>query len=296
MTDTAGTARPASRTEPTEASAPPRLPVIGARAVTRPGPGTARRLAGTRLVGIVFVALLLGLWQLLTAAKIYQSPNVPELSAIFTRWYDDMRSGPLLSDVLVLLRTTAIGFALAAVVGIVLGVLMARIRFVWALLEPVIELLRPIPIAAFIPILVLFLGIEDKMKIGAIFFAGIFPILLNSYAGASSISPSMRDTARTFRLSWFQTTKEIVVPAAAPLIFVGLRISMSICLIIAVVAEMIAGNNGLGYFILNSEQMFDIQDMYVGIFTIALVGYLLNFAFLLIEKTVLRWHYGSLRG
>jgi len=62
------------------------------------------------------------------------------------------------------------------------------------------------------------------------------------------------------------------------------------------VAEMIAGNNGLGYFILNSEQMFDIQDMYVGIFTIALVGYLLNFVFLLIEKTVLRWHYGSLRG
>jgi ABC-type nitrate/sulfonate/bicarbonate transport system permease component len=296
MTDTADTAGPAARAEPAEPSAPPRLPAIGARAVTRPGPGTARRLAGTRLVGIVFIALLLGLWQLLTATKIYQSPNVPELSAIFIRWYEDVRSGPLVSDVLVLLRTTAIGFALAAVVGIVLGVLMARIPFVWALLEPVIELLRPIPIAAFIPILVLFLGIEDKMKIGAIFFAGIFPVLLNSYAGASSVSPSMRDTARTFRLSWFETTKEIVVPAAAPLIFVGLRISMSICLIIAVVAEMIAGNNGLGYFILNSEQMFDIQDMYVGIFTIALVGYLLNFVFLLIEKTVLRWHYGSLRG
>ena len=94
MTDTAGTARPASRTEPTEASAPPRLPVIGARAVTRPGPGTARRLAGTRLVGIVFIALLLGLWQLLTAAKIYQSPNVPELSAIFTRWYEDLAFRP----------------------------------------------------------------------------------------------------------------------------------------------------------------------------------------------------------
>jgi sulfonate transport system permease protein len=296
MTDTAHTAGPASRAEPAAPSAPPRLPAIGARAVTRPGPGTARRLAGTRLVGIVFIALLLGLWQLLTATKIYQSPNVPELSAIFIRWYEDVRSGPLVSDVLVLLRTTAIGFALAAVVGIALGVLMARIPFVWALLEPVIELLRPIPIAAFIPILVLFLGIEDKMKIGAIFFAGIFPVLLNSYAGASSVSPSMRDTARTFRLSWFETTKEIVVPAAAPLIFVGLRISMSICLIIAVVAEMIAGNNGLGYFILNSEQMFDIQDMYVGIFTIALVGYLLNFVFLLIEKTVLRWHYGSLRG
>jgi ABC-type nitrate/sulfonate/bicarbonate transport system permease component len=282
--------RPTWPTQPTDPPTPPRLPAIGARS----GPGRAHRLAGTRLVGILFIAVLLGLWQLLTAAKVYQSPNVPELSAIFTRWYQDVRSGPLISDVLVLLRTTAIGFALAAVTGIVLGILMARIRFVWALLEPVIELLRPIPIAAFIPILVLFLGIEDKMKIGAIFFAGIFPILLNSYAGASSVSPSMRDTARTFRLSWFQTTKEIIVPASAPLIFVGLRISMSICLIIAVVAEMIAGNNGLGYFILNSEQMFDIQDMYVGIFTIALVGYLLNFVFLLVEKTTLRWHYGSL--
>jgi ABC-type nitrate/sulfonate/bicarbonate transport system permease component len=287
MTDTAQPARP---TKPTDPPTPPRVPAIGARS----GPGPARRLAGTRLTGVLFIAVLLGLWQLLTATKVYQSPNVPELSAILTRWYQDVRSGPLISDVIVLLRTTAIGFALAAAVGIVLGILMARIRFVWALLEPVIELLRPIPIAAFIPILVLFLGIQDKMKIGAIFFAGIFPILLNAYAGASSVSPSMRDTARTFRLSWLQTTKEIIVPAAAPLIFVGLRISMSICLIIAVVAEMIAGNNGLGYFILNSEQMFDIQDMYVGIFTIALVGYLLNFVFLLIEKTILRWHYGSL--
>lgn len=251
-------------------------------------------LLQTRLAGILLIVVLFGLWQLLTSTHVYQSPNVPPLSDILQRWYDDLRSGPLLTDLGVMLQTTAIGFALAAVVGTVLGVLMARVRFIWALLEPTIELLRPIPIAAFIPILVLFLGIEDKMKIGAIFFAGIFPVLLNSYAGAASVSASMRDTAKTFRLSWLQTTRKVILPAAAPQIFVGMRVSLSICLIIAVVAEMIAGNNGIGYFVLNSEEMFDIKDMYVGIFTLALVGYALNFIFLLIEKTVLGWHYGSL--
>jgi ABC-type nitrate/sulfonate/bicarbonate transport system permease component len=256
--------------------------------------GVIVALLQTRLAGILLIVVLFGLWQLLTATHVYESPNVPPLSQILDRWYHDLRSGPLLSDLGVMLQTTAIGFALAVVVGTVLGVLMARVRFIWALLEPTIELLRPIPIAAFIPILVLFLGIEDKMKIGAIFFAGIFPVLLNSYAGAASVSASMRDTAKTFRLSWFQTTRKVILPAAAPQIFVGMRVSLSICLIIAVVAEMIAGNNGIGYFVLNSEEMFDIKDMYVGIFTLAIVGYALNFIFLLIEKTVLGWHYGNL--
>ena len=314
MTDTGGPIQVANTAEPTpEGRTPmpsPSPAPSGESAAARPAPAeraapaaptprphkpsAVRRLLGTRLVGIVLILALLGLWQLLTATHAYQSPNVPPLSDILSRWRQDLGSGPFLGDLGVMLKITGIGFALAAVAGSVLGILMARVRFVWALFEPLVELLRPIPIAAFIPILVLFLGIEDRMKIGAIFFAGIFPVLLNSFAGASSVPPSMLDTAKTFRLSWFQTTRKIVLPAAAPQIFVGLRVSLSICLIIAVVAEMIAGNNGMGYFILNSEQMFDIQDMYVGIFTLALVGYVLNFVFLLVEKTILRWHYGSI--
>jgi ABC-type nitrate/sulfonate/bicarbonate transport system permease component len=255
--------------------------------------GMLRRLRHTRFVGIVFIILLLALWQILTGTHTYNSPNVLPLSTIFRRWYVDVSSGPFLHDVGITLLQMAIGYAIAAVIGILLGVLMGRVRFLYALFEPLVELLRPIPIVAIIPLLILFLGIQNNMKIAAIILAGVFPILLNSYAGASSVPPSMRETAKTFGLSWFQTTKEVTIPAAAPQIFVGLRISVAICLVIAVVAEMIAGNNGVGYFILSSQQDFDIQDMYVGIFSLAVVGYALNYGFLIIEKTVLRWHHGS---
>jgi ABC-type nitrate/sulfonate/bicarbonate transport system permease component len=188
-----------------------------------------------------------------------------------------------------------IGYAAAVVVGLTLGVLMGRSRLFYRLVEPLIELARPVPVPAFIPLLILFVGIEGSLKVVVVFIGAVFPILLSAYAGVSSVPQTMRETAQTFGLSGWQTVNEIVVPSAAPIITVGLRTSLAISLIVATVAEMISGTGGVGYYILQAEQALRVPSIYAGILTLAVVGYALNLLFLAVDRVVLHWHI-SVRG
>jgi ABC-type nitrate/sulfonate/bicarbonate transport system permease component len=126
-----------------------------------------------------------------------------------------------------------------------------------------------------------------------ILVASLFPILLNAYSGVRAIDPVQLDTARTLGLTTFQTLREIVLPAALPQILTGMRISLAISLILAILSEMIVSNNGLGYFTLLAERTFEVPNMYAGIFTLAMLGYALNRLFLLGEARLIRWHQES---
>ena len=127
------------------------------------------------------------------------------------------------------------------------------------------------------------------MKIFVIFLACLFPILLNTYGGVRGIDPVLVDTGRTFNVSRLRALWQIVFPAALPSILTGMRISLGIALIVSVVAEMISGNSGIGYFILDMQRVFRVPEMFAGIFTLGLLGYLINFAFLRVEGHFLRW-------
>jgi ABC-type nitrate/sulfonate/bicarbonate transport system permease component len=246
-----------------------------------------------RLFGWLVFAAVLVVWQ--RYAATHPSPRYASVTDVATDWWQQIRGGPLLTAALQTLRTMAIGYAVAAVLAVLIGVLMARVRLVYVLLEPPLELLRPMPISAVIPLLMLYLGIDDAMKITVVSVAAFFHILLNAYSGAGSTHRTMMDTARTFGLSWRQTMTEVVIPAAAPSIFVGLRSALAASLVISVVAGMIAGNDGLGHLLMIEQQSFQVTDLIVGAVSVAMLGYLLNTAFLLIEKRVLHWHYGATR-
>src|SRR5690606_25531433 len=153
--------------------------------------------------------------------------------------------------------------------------------------EPLIELLRPVPTIVFIPVIILYAGLGRQMNVLAILISATIPILIASYSGARGVSSALRDTAATFKLSWWQTVREIVVPAAAPEIFIGLRLALASSFVIAIAAGMIAGNSGIGYYIIHAQQTLDIARMYAGAITVAVVGYVLNYAFLLVENRVL---------
>jgi ABC-type nitrate/sulfonate/bicarbonate transport system permease component len=242
-----------------------------------------------RWPGFVLVALLLVLWELASASQLVDPISVPRVSVIFAAWAASALHGELLSQLLASLGRIAAGFALAAAVAVPLGLAMGSIRFVYRLLEPVTELVRPIPPAAYIPVAILFLGIGSEMKVFVVFLACLFPILLNTYGGVRGIDPVLLDTGRTFGIPRARALRQIVLPAALPSILTGMRISLGIALIVVVVAEMIAGNSGIGYFILDMQRVFRIPEMFAGIFTLGLVGYLINFAFLRIEQHLLRW-------
>jgi ABC-type nitrate/sulfonate/bicarbonate transport system permease component len=182
-----------------------------------------------------------------------------------------------------------VGFGLAVAIGVPLGLLMGTTRGVYRLLEPITELVRPIPSSAYIPVAILFLGLGDQMKVFVITLACLFPVLLNTYSGVKAIDPVLVDTGRTFGVSRTDVLRKIVLPATLPSILTGMRISLGIALIVSVVAEMISGNSGMGYFIMDKQRTFRVPDVFAGIFTLGVVGYLLNAGFLQVERHLLRW-------
>ncbi|MEV7661922.1 ABC transporter permease [Paenarthrobacter sp. NPDC089316] len=259
-----------------------RLPVT-----RRPVPQLIRRLAERRIVGWILVVVLLLMWQF--SATLAPRPGLPPLTAIFSEWLAQMQGRELIPALLDTVVTTLLGFSLATVIGVVFGFMMGRIRIVLALLEPAVELIRQTPVTALFPLLILFLGIGQQLEVTTIALSATFPILMNSYAGARSVSRTMRLTSKTYKLGWWQTQVEVAIPAALPFILVGMRQALGVSLVLAVVAGMLAGNSGIGYFILQAQQMLDVTALFAGIFSIALVGYLLNQLFLLADARLIRW-------
>jgi len=242
-----------------------------------------------RLPGFVLIVLLLGLWELASSAGWMDAVVLPRVSVIFGAWYETVASGALLNQLLPTLRRIFVGFSLAAALAIPLGLLMGTVSFIYRLFEPITEFLRPIPSSAYVPVAILFLGIQDSMKIFVVTVACFFPILLNTYGGVRGVDQVLIDTGRTFGLSRGKMLWQIVLPAALPSVLTGMRISLGIALIVVVVAEMIAGNSGIGYFIVDRQRIFRVAEMFAGIFSLGVVGYLLNFVFLRIEQYFLRW-------
>jgi ABC-type nitrate/sulfonate/bicarbonate transport system permease component len=242
-----------------------------------------------RAPGFALIALLLVFWELGSAEGLVDPVSVPRVSAIFTSWFYSIVDGELFVQLMPTLWRIGVGFALAVVVAIPLGLLMGSIPFIYRLLEPITEFVRPIPSSAYIPVAILFLGIGDEMKIFVIFIGCLFPILLNTYGGVRGIDHVLVDTGRTFGISRAKALQQILLPAALPSILTGMRISLGIALIVSVVSEMISGNSGIGYFILDMQRVFRVPEMFAGIFTLGVVGYLINFAFLRVEGHFLRW-------
>lgn len=272
------------------------LPITTAAPPPRPGgPSVWQRAVGLRLPGWLLIIALLATWQAGAMTGLIATASLPPPSTILASWWREVSRGTLLVELGSTLRLMFTGYFLAAAIGAVVGILMGRIRLAWSLLEPIAELVRPVPISAVVPILILLLGIDDALKITAVFWGSFFPILLNTFAGVRSLPRTMRETGQTFGLGEWQMTTEIVVMHALPSIFVGLRIALTISLIVAVFSEMLAGFAGIGYFIMQAQQTLSVDRLWAGVLTLSVVGYCLNLLFLRIEALVLPWHAGSAR-
>jgi len=256
------------------------------RAAGRTGSRAARFFRSRSWGWLVVLALLLA-WQV--SAWIKYVPTVSSPERVGLEWWEAVSQGELLGALLETLRTMAIGFAIAVPVGIGIGFLMGRVRVVWATLEPLVEILRLTPATAVIPVFILFLGLGDPMKIAVFLLSAIFPLLLNAYAGARSVSRTLRETAQTFQLGWWRTQWEVALPAAIPFILVGARQALGLSLVMAVVIGMLAGNGGIGYYILMAQQALNIPQLFAAVATVAVVGYGLNALFLLLERRFTRW-------
>jgi ABC-type nitrate/sulfonate/bicarbonate transport system permease component len=166
---------------------------------------------------------------------------------------------------------------------------MARSRLVRLTLEPSVELLRPLPAVAIIPPLIFLLGVDDAFKIAIVAFATFFPVVVNTMSGVFAVDSVYLQVASTFGVSPRATLVRVVFPASLPFVLAGMRISLSIALIVTVVAEMLAGSEGIGYHVLAMQHAMRAADMYAAIIILALVGYASNRVFLEIEAQAIHW-------
>ena len=249
--------------------------------------------ATSRWPGAGFLLLLLILWELSVRLGFVRSLTWPPFSEILVTWVRMLASGELLVPLGPSLLRMFTGYLIAAAAGITLGLAIGYYRFAYNLMEPLIELIRPIPSPAYIPIAILFLGIGDQMKIFVISLAAFFPILLNTYGGVCAVDPVQVETGMTFGLSRGKIVRQIILPAASPYISTGMRVSLGIALILMVISEMVAGSSGIGYFVLDAQRAFLVREMYGGIITLALLGYCLNRLFLFVERRLMAWHFES---
>ncbi len=238
--------------------------------------------------GVGLLCLLLLLWQV-SAGRWVASTNWPPVTEILQALVAGLRSGELVQVFGSTLWRMVAGFAIGTSSGFLLGLAMTQLPRLEAALHPLVELLRPIPIPAAVPPLILLLGIDHAMKIFVVAFSTFFPVLVNTMAGVRSVDPVALDVGRTLQVGRLRILLQVVVPTSLPYILAGMRISLALALIVSVVAEMIAGSEGIGYYIMTMQYAMRASDMYAAIFLLAAVGYTLNLVMLVTERRLLHW-------
>ncbi|HEY1373826.1 MAG TPA: ABC transporter permease [Candidatus Binatia bacterium] len=238
----------------------------------------------------VFAALLL-LWEFYSRAAGMQDYLPPPSAALQALAQPDVARA-LLGHLAGTLGRFAGGYLLAAALAVAAGVVLGYSRFAYSVSEVIVELLRPMPSVAIIPVAILCLGIGDAMMIAVTVYAAAWPILLNTIDGVRNLDRTLLDTGRTFGLGRVKILWQVALPAAAPYIATGLRVSLPIALILVTTSEMVAGVNGLGFYILDEERSLRPANMYAGIVVVALLGYALNRLFVAFEERALAWKRG----
>lgn len=251
------------------------------------------RVVGVALEIAVPVAVL-AVWGLLSAGST--SFYFPPLLKIFRAFADNWLFARMGSDVAPSLGRMFAGYVIALVAAVVIGVVLGLSDALGRAVDPVVQFLRAIPPPVLIPAGILVLGIGSGMKVALIAFVCFWPILLNTIDGVAGVDPGLQETARSFRIPGRDRLLRVTLPSAAPQIFAGARVSLSLAVIMMVVSEMVASTNGIGYFVLQSQRTFSIAAMWSGIFLLAILGYVLNILFVLLERRVLRWHRGARGG
>jgi NitT/TauT family transport system permease protein len=234
-------------------------------------------------------AALLAVWHfsvIFTGTKVFPSPmnvktGVGELLHQHVLWADIVDS----------LRRVAVGFGLAAIIGIPVGLWLGWNEAAHQIFNPVIQILRPISPIAWIPVSIIFFGVGDRAAMFLIFLGSFFPIVLASVSGVSSVPPVLRSAGRNFGLSTFQLLRRVIFPAALPQILVGVRVALGIAWLVVVAAEMVAVDSGLGYLIIDSRNSGKRYDLVVAaMLMIGIIGLMLDFTFRKLEKIKsVRW-------
>ena len=261
------------------------------------------------LHGLLVPIVLLALWQWLSSQAIVNPMILPAPTRVLAKWweylmpaqaYDPatsgylawMFSGEMIRDAYASMYRVTVGFVVGAALALPLGLVMGANDRVYKLFNPLIQILRPIPPIAFIPLSILWFGLGNPPAIFLIVIGAFFPILMNTIAGVRNVDGIYIRAARSLGAGQATMFLRVILPAATPYILAGMRIGVGTAFIVVIVAEMIAVNNGLGYRILEAREFFWSDKIIAGMFTIGLLGLAIDTGMNRLNNHLLKWHRG----
>ena len=240
------------------------------------------------IVPVVAIAV----WETLARAEIINPMILPAPSQVLAKWLEYAQTGELHRDALSSLYRVAMGFLIGTGLAIPLGLAMGASRTAHAYLNPLLQVLRPIPPIAFVPLAILWFGLGNPPAFFLIALGAFFPVLMNTIAGVRSVDAIYIRAARNLGAGRVPLFLRVIVPAAMPHILTGIRVGFGVAFIVVIVAEMIAVNDGLGYRILEARESFWSDKIIAGMITIGLLGLAIDAALARVSGYLLRWHRG----
>lgn len=237
---------------------------------------------------IIPLALLI-VWEWSVRSGFLPNTLIASPSQVVRNFFELVVSGKLLVHSLVSLYRLITGFAIGTLIGLALGVMVGTSKFVEKLVAPTIQFFAPIPPIAWIPLLIILLGIGEASKIGLIIIASFVVVYLSTVQGIRSTDQKLVDVAHVLRKSNKELIKKVLLPSATPHIFTGMRVALGLSWILLIAAEVIASSKGLGWLIWDSRNFSRPDDLFVGIIAIGILGKLSDMALVSVEKELTKW-------
>lgn len=238
---------------------------------------------------IILPVLILVVWTILEKKGSLNTVIMPAPSKILSTFISLVKSGQLWKNLSISLIRVLKGYAIAACLGIVLGILIGLFRHLNRLTDLLIQIIKPIPPIAWIPLVILWFGIGEEGKVFLIFLGGFFTILINVVDGIRQTDRKLIEVSRSMETPFLKHVFLLVIPHSAPNIFTGLRVGLSSCWMCVVAAELVSSTTGLGYMIMNARQFGQTDVVIVGMLTIGVLGKVMDSLLRVVEKAVIRW-------
>jgi NitT/TauT family transport system permease protein len=247
------------------------------------------------LTGAGTIVALLAVWQLCVVGGLVDRQMIPPATTVFGRFFAQFADAGFYADLGVTLLRVFGGFVLAVLFAVPAGLAMGYWKTCHSMFGLTIEVLRPIPATALVPVAAMIFGLGTEMDIAVIFIATAIPILVATLDGMRDIDPVLISTARTFGKKTSEVFTTVLLPATLPYLAAGLRLALTIALLVAIGTEMLIGSEGLGRRVSYATRMLDISGIYAGVLTLSVLGFLVNWLFVKLEDKLLSWHRRSRR-
>jgi sulfonate transport system permease protein len=242
-----------------------------------------------RVASFAVAAGFVALWQAIASWKLVSPVFLPGPDRAWASLLRGFSSGDLWSKLVGTLEHMAYGWLAASIAGIAIGAMIGSSRLMRTYVAPSLEFLRPLPVSAIIPVAIAAFGLTQGMALFVIAFGAIWPIMLATIHGFAAVEPRLYEVARSLQMSRLAVIFKIALPSASPDILAGMRLSLTVALILSVVCEILAGLDGLGHWVLLSARAFRSADLFAGVILLGATGYVTSVAMSLAEQRLLAW-------